>query len=452
MSLSTQPLHWLLLAALCLAYAALCQAAWWRHARSASAAASDESASAATWIVAYASQTGNAEELAQQTVALLRLAGIRVQLRCLSALGREELLRCERMLFLVSTYGEGDAPDNAAAFCSRCMTSALALPHLHYALLALGDSQYQNYCGFGRDLDQWLSAQGARTLFERIEVDRSAPAAITLWQQHLSHLAGTRDAPDWSAPALTDWRLVARHRLNPGSVGAPAYHLELEPLGAPLPDWEAGDLVQLCPPDEPACPREYSIASIPSDARLHLLVRLHVKDDGTHGLASGWLGVRSALGDTIALRLRAHRGFRLEENAARPLILIGNGSGIAGLRAHLKAREGRAQGRNWLIFGERNAAHDYHYRAEIEHWQASQVLSRLDLAFSRDQPERRYVQDCLVAQAEGVRQWVEQGAAFYLCGSLSGMAAGVDSALAGILGRHELNALAACGRYRRDVY
>ncbi len=453
MNASLDPLRWALLAALCLAYAAICLAPWWRRRGARSAAApGDDSATDRAWVVAYASQTGNAEELAAQTVALLRLAGIGVQLSELSALTVDDLMRSERILFLVSTYGEGDAPDNAAAFCSRCMTAGPALTHLHYAVLALGDRQYKNYCGFGRDLDRWLTEQGARALFARIEVDRSALPAITQWQQHLSHLAGTSDAPDWSAPEVADWRLAKRQLLNPGSVGAPAYHLELEPLGAPLPDWQAGDLVQLCPPSDPACPREYSIASIPTDGRLHLLVRLQLNDDGSQGQASGWLSTTLAIGDTIPLRLRAHRGFRLEDNHARPLILIGNGSGIAGLRAHLKARERSGQHRNWLIFGERNAAHDYHYRAQIELWRASQVVSRLDLAFSRDQPQRLYVQDCLLTQAEVVRQWVEQGAAFYVCGSLSGMAEGVDIALAGILGRHELNALAAGGRYRRDVY
>jgi sulfite reductase (NADPH) flavoprotein alpha-component len=451
MTPSLDPLRWALLLGLCLAYAAVCLAPWWRG-RKRRAAAQDESGTGAVWVVAYASQTGNAEELAGQTAALLRLAGIRVRLCSLSELGMDELMRSERMLFLVSTYGEGDAPDNAAAFCSRYMTAGLSLAHLHYAVLALGDSQYKNYCGFGRALDQWLAEQGARALFDRIEVDRSALPAIAQWQQRLSHLAGTSDAPDWSAPAYGDWRLARRQLLNPGSAGAPAYHLELEPVGAPSPHWQSGDLVQLCPPDDPDSPRDYSIASLPSDGSLHLLVRLQLRDDGSQGLASGWLGVTAAIGDTIPLRLRAHRGFRLEDNAARPLILIGNGSGIAGLRAHLKARERSGQKRNWLIFGERNAERDYHYREEIEHWQATQLLTRLDLAFSRDQPERRYVQDCLGHQADLVRHWMQEGAACYVCGSLSGMAAGVDSALSSILGRHELNALGACGRYRRDVY
>jgi sulfite reductase (NADPH) flavoprotein alpha-component len=132
--------------------------------------------------------------------------------------------------------------------------------------------------------------------------------------------------------------------------------------------------------------------------------------------------------------------------------LIGNGSGMAGLRGHLKARALAGQGRNWLLFGERNAAHDYHYRAELDGWQRDGMLEKLDMVFSRDQPERRYVQERLAEQAEAVRAWVAQGAAIYICGSLEGMAAGVDAALATILGRAALDDLAAASRYRRDVY
>jgi sulfite reductase (NADPH) flavoprotein alpha-component len=381
----------------------------------------------------------------------LRLAGIAAQLSELSELGADDLRRAERVLFLVSTYGEGDAPDAAAAFASRLMTTELPLAHLHYAVLALGDSAYAQFCGFGRALDAWLAARGAQRLFPRIEVDRSADAAIALWRQQLSHLAGTSDAPDWSAPAFEDWTLSARAELNPGSAGAPVYHLELTPPGGLLPHWQSGDLVQIAAPAEPSRPREYSIASIPADGGVHLLVRLHSHADGSHGVASGWLTRQAAPGQTVRLRLRQHRRFRLEANAARPLILIGNGSGIAGLRGHLKARALAGQGRNWLLFGERNAAHDFHYRDELEALHQAGRLD-LDLAWSRDGGAARYVQDLLPARADKLRAWVAEGAAIYVCGSLEGMAAGVDLALEHVLGRPLVDTLMTEKRYQRDVY
>ena len=443
-----------LLAALSLSYAGVCLAPWLRARtrRRAAAAARAALANHPAWLVAYASQTGNAEELAAQTAQSLQLAGIPVRLCALAELTASDLQQAERALFLVSTYGEGDAPDNAAAFMGRLMTGELALPQLHYGVLALGDRSYGQFCGFGRALDAWLATQGASRLFERIEVDRSASAAIEQWFQHLSHLAGTSDAPDWSAPAFGDWKLIQRQLLNPGSAGGAIYHVELAPVSGSLPDWQSGDLVQVAAPADPSQPREYSIASIPRDGSVHLLVRQHAHPDGSLGLASGWLTAQAAVGDVVQLRLRQHKRFRLEENAQRPLILIGNGSGIAGLRGHLKSRVLAGQRRNWLIFGERNAAHDFHYREEIEQWHASGDLPRLDLAFSRDQAERTYVQDRLRGNADEVRLWLAQGAAIYICGSLAGMAGGVDQALQEMLGRPALDALAAEGRYRRDVY
>ncbi|MET0321046.1 MAG: sulfite reductase subunit alpha [Duganella sp.] len=450
---TNDPTRWMLIAAMAASYGLVCLMPYLRQRRKRRAAAHDNAEAAADpgWIVAYASQTGNAEELAGQTLATLRLAGIAARSTELSDLHAHDLQGAERVLFLVSTYGEGDAPDAAAAFAGRLMTTSLPLAHLHYAVLALGDSMYRQFCGFGRALDAWLQAQGAQALFPRIDVDRSADAAIGQWRQQLSHLAGTSDAPDWSAPAYRPWRLARRVHLNPGSAGAPVYHLELTPPGD-LPVWESGDLVQVAAPAAPDRAREYSIASIPADGSVQLLVRLHRHDDGSHGVASGWLTQQAAVGDTIDLRLRAHRRFRLEDNAQRHLILIGNGSGIAGLRGHLKTRARTSRQRNWLLFGERNAAHDTHYGDELRLWHTRGVLEKLDLVFSRDQAERRYVQHRLAEQAAELQAWVAAGAAIYVCGSLDGMAAGVDQVLEQVLGRGQLDLLIAARRYQRDVY
>jgi sulfite reductase (NADPH) flavoprotein alpha-component len=155
--------------------------------------------------------------------------------------------------------------------------------------------------------------------------------------------------------------------------------------------------------------------------------------------------------------LRSHSNFHEGDNAGRDLILIGNGTGLAGLRSHLKQRANRraataAVQRHWLIYGERNASRDQYYRAELEAWQQDGLLTFLDYVYSRDGGQRRYVQDLLRAEAVRVRHWVERGAAFYVCGSLEGMAAGVDATLHEILGRTTVADLSRAGRYRRDVY
>ena len=420
------------------------------------------------WWVAYASQTGQAEELALQTAQALHTAGVPVRLAPLSQIRLADLQQADRLLCIASTYGEGDPPDSAVPFARQVMaTAGASLSHLHVGLLALGDKTYANYCGFGRALDQWLLQHGAQALFERIEVDKSDPEALQRWRQHLGHLAGTNDLPDWEAPALQTWQLRLRTHLNPGSAGEPVHHLELLPeAGAALPEWQAGDLVQVEVPTAPGEPRDYSIASVPQDGAVHLLVRQTRRADGSLGVASGWLTQEAQPGDTVMLRVRAHGGFRIGDNAARPLILIGNGTGLAGLRGHMRGRLAAAAALHgatersrpegvapmWLLFGERNAHCDAHYRDEVNTWTRGGWLSRVDWVFSRDQAERRYVQHALADAADAVREWVGRGAAIYVCGSLEGMAGEVNDTLQTILGEEPLQQLAAEGRYRRDVY
>lgn len=443
-------------------YAALCGGIWLRQRRQQARARQEAAVLASArdgvqpLLIAFASQTGQAEELARETARLLHTAGEPVHLCALNAVDAALLARTQRALFVASTYGEGDAPDNAALFQSRCMGEGAvgALDHLHFGLLALGDRQYAQFCGFGRALDAWLQARGAVPWFERIDMDNAAPAALAAWQHHLAQVSSLSEVPAldaWQAGAFEPWTLAERRHLNPGSAGAPVFHLALQP---PRGDaaWESGDLAQVRVPAAPEHPREYSIASIAADGCVHLLVRQALREDGTPGVASGWLTQEAPLGGAVEVRLRAHRNFRLEDNAARPLVLIGNGTGLAGLRGHLRARAAAGAGPNWLLFGERNAAHDTLYGDELQAWLASGVLQRLDLAFSRDQAVRVYVQDRLAQAADTLREWAQGGAAIYVCGSLQGMAQGVDDTLRAVLGAEQMEQLVRSGRYRRDVY
>ena len=438
-----------------LAYAALCAAIWWRERRrtAASAAAAhalagDEGTVPA--LVLFASQTGQAEALAWQTARGLHALGTPVRVLALNALDTGTLRTTQRAIFIASTYGEGDAPDDASLFVENVMAAAPAdLGHLAYAVLALGDRQYQHFCGFGRQLDEWLHAGGARREFARIEVDNADPAALARWQGELG-LRPTAEAPS-DAP-FAPWQLTRRELLNPGSAGAGIYELALTPPAGTTADWQSGDLVQIEAPGDKTRPREYSIASIAADGTVELLVRQELHPDGRLGLASGWLTATLSHGGTVPLRLKPHPNFRLGDNADRPLLLIGNGTGLAGLRSHLRARAAAGQGDNWLLFGERNAAHDWLCRDELRAWQSAGLLRRLDMVFSRDQAERLYVQHRLLQVTDEVLAWLERGAAIYVCGSLQGMAAGVDAALRQIAGPERFAALVAEGRYRRDVY
>ena len=131
---------------------------------------------------------------------------------------------------------------------------------------------------------------------------------------------------------------------------------------------------------------------------------------------------------------------------------MGNGTGIAGLMSLLHTRTRHNYTENWLIFGERQRAHDFFYASTIEAWQTMGMLKRLDLAFSRDQEQRIYVQHIIRQNAEELANWIERGAVLYVCGSIEGMASGVDQALIDILGEEKVDELRQQGRYRRDVY
>lgn len=494
-----------------MAYLAFCYWVYrhWRAARP-SALANVMGSAADTVLVAFASQTGFAEQLAEKTAAVLMAGGQSASLRSLSALSGESLAVFRRVLFVVSTTGEGDAPDAVAGFARKTMSLQLPLAGLEYGLLALGDSSYRHYCAFGLELENWLHRQGARALFDTVKVDDGDEGALRHWQHHLGVLSGHTDIADWSVPSYCDWTLVERRHLNSGSPGLPVFHIALAPIDGACA-WQAGDIVEVgpCNPWEPvdqllaelaltgeeiiqergsaktlrAClaqrllprdqqgwiplkgcsaqaladalepipHREYSIASLPVDGRLELLVRQALQADGRLGFGSGWLTRHAAIGGRIALRIRENRGFH-PPPAGRPLILIGNGTGMAGLRAHLKARAAAGLGRNWLLFGERTSAHDFFYRDEIQGWRDQGLLARLDLAFSREAGAHRYVQDCLADAGATLREWVKEGAAIYVCGSLQGMASGVTAKLEAALGRECLDEMAEDGRYRRDVY
>lgn len=456
--------------------------------------------------VVYASQTGFAAQLARQTLQSLQAAGVPAQLHGLDTLTLDELRHAGQVLFVASTTGDGEPPDMALAFSRLAMKRPAQLDGLRYGLLALGDGDYEDYCGFGRQLQRWLEASGAQALFDPVEVDSEDEASLRHWQHHLAMLSGVSDLPDWQAPKYQRWQLIERRLLNPGSVGEPCFHLELKPLQGST-NWQAGDLVEIGPchaPDKVATwlssreldgrvpvafgkerlplaallarcrlpepgevegldedavaatlqrlpHRAYSIASLPEDGAIHLLVRQMRGRGGYLGLGSGWLTAHAPLGTEVALRVRSNVNFHAPRDA-RPLILIGNGTGLAALRALLKARIAAGHRRNWLLFGERHAAHDFLYRDEIERWVADGRIERADFAWSRDQAERIHVPQRLREAADELQRWVDAGAAVYVCGSLDGLAPGVDAALRDVLGDARLEQLRGQGGYRRDVY
>jgi sulfite reductase (NADPH) flavoprotein alpha-component len=214
----------------------------------------------------------------------------------------------------------------------------------------------------------------------------------------------------------------------------------------------------------PLAPRYYSIASsrkaVPDEAHLLIAaVRYATHGRERNGVASVDVAERRKAGDRLRVFLKPNPHFRLPTDPERPVIMIGPGTGVAPFRAFMQERDAiGARGRNWLAFGHRNYTHDFLYQLEWQDLLKRGVLTRLDVAFSRDQPEKRYVQHALWDARRELYAWVQDGAAIYVCGDANAMAKDVHGSLQRILGEGGKDGIAALdalrreGRYLRDVY
>ena len=242
---------------------------------------------------------------------------------------------------------------------------------------------------------------------------------------------------------------------------------DLKPFLAELPtqDTSAFDLVSKLRKIQP---RLYSISSSPKThpGEVHLtvgIVRYELNRRPRKGVCSTFLADRVGTETPVPVFVHASPGFKLPKDPTMPIIMVGPGTGIAPFRAFLEERRAiGATGHNWLLFGDQRAATDFLYREELETWKHDGFLTHLDLAFSRDQAEKIYVQNRMLEKASELWDWLEQGAHFYVCGDASRMAKDVDAALhqvcqvaggltpdaaAGYVGKMKTDK-----RYSRDVY
>ncbi|TBL63583.1 NADPH-dependent assimilatory sulfite reductase flavoprotein subunit [Hafnia paralvei] len=230
-------------------------------------------------------------------------------------------------------------------------------------------------------------------------------------------------------------------------------------------DLDAEQLVALL---RPLTPRLYSIASAQEEVgnEVHItvgVVRYDVEGRARTGGASGYLADRLEEEGELRVFIEHNDNFRLPANSQTPVIMIGPGTGIAPFRAFIQQRavEG-AEGLNWLFFGNPHFTEDFLYQVEWQRYVKEGVLSRIDLAWSRDQNHKVYVQDKLREQGAEVWRWIEKGAHIYVCGDANRMAKDVEQALLELLAEHGgmdaeqadefLSELRVERRYQRDVY
>lgn len=532
-------------------------------------------------VVLWGSQTGNAEEFATAATTALGARGIPARARSMADLRAADLTAVRRLLVVTSTFGDGGPPDNAAALWHELNADgAPELSGLRYAVLALGDSSYDDFCGHGRRLDARLGELGATALLDRVDLEPDAEEPREAWlAEILETLAeeGTDAAASVALQAPPARRLFTRSNpVRAALVGnellsGPGSQKEVRRIAFDLSDsgatYEAGDSLGVVCANAPTVVAEWLdatgiapnaiveldgeertfadalrtrlditktpldlvrfIAERSGDGMLSGLLRREnkgrleqflwsqqavdlVRDFPVQATAADWAGVLKRLQprqysissspktdpDTVELTVsvvrfetdsgRARGGvcstfladgdasaapvylqrspaFRPPANGDTPMIMIGPGTGIAPFRAFLHDRRADGHtGRNWLFFGEQHAATDFYYRDELDEMHGDGFLTRLDLAFSRDQRQKIYVQDRMVEHGAQLWRWLEEGAHVYVCGDALRMAKDVDATLVAIAQQHGklseeaaaeyVRGLASDERYVRDVY
>jgi sulfite reductase (NADPH) flavoprotein alpha-component len=272
--------------------------------------------------------------------------------------------------------------------------------------------------------------------------------------------------------------LLAGAATDPSEAGTLRTLLDNDPDGI-LVNWDVLDLLEQFPSARvgiaemvtalaPLPPRLYSISSslkaVPEEVHLTVGVVRYTRSGRVRkGVASNFLTETLRLRQKAGVYVHTSHGFRLPADGNTPIIMVGPGTGVAPYRAFLQERAAvGAKGKNWLFFGNQRREFDFLYQDDMEGYVKNGVLTRLDLAFSRDQTEKVYVQHRMKESAREIWAWLQEGAHFYVCGDARRMALDVDHALLAIVSeqggmteeaaKEYLKSLSKAKRYQRDVY
>ncbi|ARD23666.1 assimilatory sulfite reductase (NADPH) flavoprotein subunit [Shewanella japonica] len=541
-----------------------------------------EAAPAQTVTILYGSQTGNGKGIATTLAAQASAKGFAVNLASMADYKVRQLKQETILIAVVSTHGEGEAPDDAIEL-HKFLASKRApkLEQLNFSVLALGDTSYEFFCQTGKDFSERLTALGAKELLPIVECDVDYEDAAENWQEQvltavepLVQASGasvvsidtakssaeseyTKQQP-YEAEILVSQKLTGRDsdrdvrhveidlgesgiryeagdalgiwftnssglvnevitglsldanaevtvskqtltleqallekkeltQLYPGLVTAWAELAGNDALTAIAADKEQtrqfvlghqlADLITQYPVTidadklvallRPLTPRLYSIASSQAEveSEVHLTVAL-VEDEREgqtrFGGASHFLASAEE-GQTVKVYVEPNKHFRLPESNDTPVIMVGPGTGVAPFRAFMQQRAADGvESDSWLFFGNPHFEQDFLYQVEWQQYLKSGELSRLDVAFSRDQAEKVYVQHRIAEQGETLWNWLQNGAHFYICGDAERMAKDVHQALINLAIEHGgldeagaenyLEELRSAKRYQKDVY
>lgn len=528
--------------------------------------------------ILYATESGNSETLALKAKKAAQKHGLDAKVFDMADADLATVAKSKNILVYASTHGEGDPPARSADFYHALMSdNAPRLDGVRFAVLALGDTAYAQFCEVGKRIDARLEALGGVRTADRADCDLDFAKIATDWTDktlakfapeesagatvvHVDFKGGAAlseedDEPAYTAESPLEAEIGALINLNGTGSTRETWHVEFA-FDDPRFAYTPGDAIGVLPENDPELVdqllkavglasdaalllkikkgydvttlskplvenyakltgrsdvkklldgdayakfsfdrqlvdlfetypekltpeqligllrplpgRLYSVASSlkahPGEAHLTVgAVRWDSHGKKRKGVASTYLADRCKVGGNARIYVKPNRHFRLPADGNTPIVMIGAGTGVAPYRGFIEERsETGASGKSWLIFGERNFTNDFLYQLEWQDHLASGALSTIDVAFSRDQPEKIYVQHRLWEKREQLKGWLADGAHLYICGDEKGMAKDVDATLVKILaeaakgdeeaGRAKLKELTKAGRYQRDVY
>ncbi|MDW4248518.1 assimilatory sulfite reductase (NADPH) flavoprotein subunit [Staphylococcus saprophyticus] len=539
--------------------------------------------------VLYGTETGNAEEIAETFETKLKSQNLNVHLWDMDDFPRDSLPEVEHLFIICSTQGVGEPPINALDLYDYLHgDDAPQLDQVNFAVLALGDQDFPDFCQAGKDFDHILGQLGANRVADRVDCDFDYEETAEQWITNMLELLTQASSnTNEETPSVENEDVTIEEPQAPYSKSNPfqaevlkntiltqpeasreVRHLEIS-LEGYREAYEPGDSLVVIPQNDPVLvnqlidalnwdaetpiqmndsdsmrslkealthdfeiakltpvlmknaaellgnpmlnaniqksewvqnyiygkdvidlirdftpvalepnmlpqllrklpPREYSIASSNkvNPNSVHITVRV-VKYEAHRrerfGVCSVQLADRTSVGDKLPVYLKKNPNFKFPYDTETPVIMIGAGTGIAPYRAYLQERAYlNLKGEQWLIFGNQNYHHDFLYKDDLEQWLEEGVLSKLDLAFSRETENKIYVQHRIEENRAEFYKWIQAGATIYLCGNKDEMASGVHESLIKVLIKEGnmdeteaeayLTEMIKNQRYQRDVY
>ena len=539
--------------------------------------------------VLYGTETGNAEEIAETFETKLKSQNLNVHLWDMDDFPRDSLPEVEHLFIICSTQGVGEPPINALDLYDYLHgDDAPQLDQVNFAVLALGDQDFPDFCQAGKDFDHILGQLGANRVADRVDCDFDYEETAEQWITNMLELLTQASSnKNEETPSVENEDVTIEEPQAPYSKSNPfqaevlkntiltqpeasreVRHLEIS-LEGYREAYEPGDSLVVIPQNDPVLvnqlidalnwdaetpiqmndsdsmrslkealthdfeiakltpvlmknaaellgnpmlnaniqksewvqnyiygkdvidlirdftpvalepnmlpqllrklpPREYSIASSNkiNPNSVHITVRV-VKYEAHRrerfGVCSVQLADRTSVGDKLPVYLKKNPNFKFPYDTETPVIMIGAGTGIAPYRAYLQERAYlNIKGEQWLIFGNQNYHHDFLYKDDLEQWLEEGVLSKLDLAFSRETENKIYVQHRIEENSAEFYKWIQAGATIYLCGNKDEMASGVHESLIKVLIKEGnmdeteaeayLTEMIKNQRYQRDVY